>query len=62
MKKDIKERYNEIELSESTKRARLEKYSSMLNTGYTPNEIFNTIKGLTVEEAYVYYHICTDES
>ena len=58
---DIKERYKAINLSESTKRIRLGRYSKLMDAGYSPNEIFNAIKGLTVEEAYVYYHLCTDK-
>ena len=62
MKKEIRERYKQINLPESTKRLRLGMYLKLMKEGYSPNEIFNTIKNLTVEEAYVYYHICTDES
>ena len=58
---NIKERYKAINLPESTKKFRLERYSKLMNEGYSPNEIFNTIKGLSVEEAYVYYHLCTDK-
>lgn len=58
---DVNKRYKAIDLPESTKRFRLGRYSKLLNEGYGPNEIFNTIKGLTVEEAYVYYHLCTDK-
>lgn len=58
---NIKERFKAIDKPESVKRIRLGKYSELMKKGYSPNEIFNTIKDLTVEEAYVYYHLCTNE-
>lgn len=58
---NIIERFKAIEKPESVKKVRLEKYSKLMNDGYSPNEIFNRIKDLTVEEAYVYYHLCVNE-
>ena len=55
--KDIEKRFKEMDLPESEKRFRLNKYSDLTRKGYSPNEIFNKIKGLTVEEAYIYYHM-----
>ena len=57
---NIMKRFKEIELPESTKRFRLEMYSKLMKEGYSPNEIFNRIKNLSVEEAYVYYHLCNE--
>ena len=57
---NIKERFQAIEKPESVKRMRLNKYSDLTKKGFSPNEIFNTIKDLTVEEAYVYYHLCNN--
>ena len=57
---DIKKRFKEIELPESTKRIRLGRYYNLMKEGYSPNEIFNKIKKLSVEEAYVYYHLCEE--
>ena len=57
---NIKERYKAINLPESTKRARLGRYYNLMKEGYSPNEIFNKIKKLSVEEAYVYYHLCEE--
>ena len=58
---NIIEKFKAIEKPESVKKVRLEKYSKLMKEGHSPNEIFNTIKDLTVEEAYVYYHLCTNE-
>ena len=58
---NIIERFKAIEKPESVKKVRLRKYSKLMKDGYSPNEIFNTIRDLTVEEAYVYYHLCTNE-
>ena len=57
---NIMKRFKEIELPESTKRFRLGRYSKLMKEGYSPNEIFNKIKNLSVEEAYVYYHLCNE--
>lgn len=57
---NIKKRFKEIELPESTKRIRLGRYYNLMKEGYSPNEIFNKIKKLSVEEAYVYYHLCEE--
>ena len=58
---NIVERFKAIEKPESVKRVRLNKYSELMKKGYSPNEIFNSIKDLTVEEAYVYYHLCVNK-
>lgn len=58
---NIIERFKAIEKPESVKKVRFGKYSKLMNDGYSPNEIFNTIQDLTVEEAYVYYHLYTNE-
>lgn len=58
---NIKERFQAIEKPEGVKRVRLGQYSKLMKEGHSPNEIFNTIKDLTVEEAYVYYHLCANE-
>lgn len=57
---NIKERFKAIEKPEEVKQERLGQYSDLTNKGYSPNEIFNSIKDLTVEEAYVYYHLCNN--
>ena len=59
--KNIKERFKAIEKPESVKMVCLNKYSELIKKGYSPNEIFNSINDLTVEEAYVYYHLCVNE-
>ena len=58
---DINERYKEIDLPESTKKVRLGEYYNLMKEGYSPNEIFNKIENLTVEEAYVYNHLCEEQ-
>jgi hypothetical protein len=58
---NIIERFKAIEKPESVKKVRLGKYSKLMKDGYSPNEIFNTIQDLTVEEAYVYYHLCSNK-
>ena len=58
---NIVERFKAIEKPEKGKQIRLGKYSKLMKEGYSPNEIFNRIKDLTVEEAYVYYHLCVNE-
>lgn len=57
---NVNERYKAIDLPESTKRVRLGRYYNLMKEGYSPNEIFNKIKNLTVEEAYVYSHLCEE--
>lgn len=58
---NIIERFKAIEKPGEVKKIRLGQYSDLTKKGYSPNEIFNTIQDLTVEEAYVYYHLCTNE-
>lgn len=58
---NIVERFKAIEKPEKVKQIRLGRYSKLMKKGYSPNEIFNRIKDLTVEEAYVYYHLCINE-
>lgn len=57
---NIIERFKAIEKPEEVKKNRLDEYSNLTKKGFSPNEIFNTIKDLTVEEAYVYYHLCNN--
>lgn len=58
---NIIERFKAIEKPSGVKKDRLRKYSELMKKGFSPNEIFNSIKDLTVEEAYVYYRLCANE-
>ena len=55
--KNIIERFNKIDKPESTKRMRLGKYCKLMDEGYNRDEINSMIKGLSDEEAEIYYHL-----
>lgn len=57
---NIMKRFKAIEKPEEVKNERLKEYSDLTKKGYSPNQIFNAIKDLSVEEAFVYYHLCNN--